>query len=82
LPAETKALMQISLNNQDWTNVVQPKKPYSFYYYESPHIDVLHPTFGKVKAKNVTYMDIEGRNFKCPDKNCSGLKVRFGDAPN
>lgn len=24
-------------------------------------------------------MDIEGTNFKCPDVNCSGLKVRFGE---
>jgi hypothetical protein len=27
-------------------------------------------------------MDIEGTGFKCPDVNCSGLKVKFGEAPN
>jgi len=27
-------------------------------------------------------MEIEGRDFKCPDANCSALRVRFGDAPN
>jgi hypothetical protein len=73
--------MQISLNDQDWIDVPQPKLPYSFYYYESPHIDKLHPSFGPVKAKKDIYMDIEGRNFKCPDVNCSGLIVRFGEPP-
>lgn len=80
-PADTKALMQISLNKQDWTNVLQPRKPYSFYYYESPHIIKLHPSFGKVKAKGTNYMDIEGTNFKCPDVNCTDLMVRFGEPP-
>jgi len=27
-------------------------------------------------------MDIEGRNFICPDTNCTDLKVRFGEPPN
>lgn len=58
LPSDTKALMQVSLNNQDWTNVYQPNKTYSFYYYESPHIDKLFPSFGPVKEKGEKYMDI------------------------
>lgn len=24
-------------------------------------------------------MDIKGRNFNCPDTNCSDLRVRFGE---
>lgn len=79
LPSGTKALMQVSLNNQDWTNVPQPGKPYSFVYYESPHIDKLYPSFGPVKDKNDRFMDIQGRNFNCPDANCSELRVRFGE---
>ena len=71
--------MQISLNDQDWQDVPQPNKTYSLQIYDSPHIDKLHPSFGKVKAKTQQYMYIEGRNFKCPDTNCSDLKVRFGD---
>jgi hypothetical protein len=61
--------------------VRQPNKTYSFEYYESPHIIKLHPSFGPVKAKNTTYMEIEGKDFKCPDNNCSALTVQFGDAP-
>ena len=80
LPAGTKALMQISLNGQDWHNIPAPKKPYSYYYYESPHIVKLYPTFGPVKAKTDQWMLIEGTNLKCPiDSNCTDLTVRFGD---
>lgn len=79
LPSDTKALMQISLNGQDWTSVPQPNKTYSFFYFESPHIDKLYPQFGPVKAKGDNYLDISGRNFKCPDAACKELRVRFGD---
>ena len=48
----SKVLMQISLNGQDYTDVPQPGKDYSLNIYESPHITKLHPSFGKVKAKN------------------------------
>lgn len=71
--------MQISLNNQDWQNVVPPQKPYSFLYYESPHIIALHPAYGPVKAKVQNYVYIEGNNFVCPDTNCTNLKVRWQD---
>ena len=74
--------MQISINGQDWHHVIQPQKPYSFYYYDSPHIDSLHPAFGPVKATVQKYLYIEGRNFKCPDVNCANLRVTFKDANN
>ena len=77
--ANTHVLLQISLNNQDWQNAPLPKKPYTFFYYDSPHIIALHPTFGPVKAKKDQYMDIEGTNFNCPDPSCSDLYVRFGE---
>lgn len=47
----SKVLLQISLNDQDWQSVPQPKQTYTFFYYDSPHIIALHPTFGPVKAK-------------------------------
>jgi hypothetical protein len=72
--------MQISLNKQDWHDVPLPRKTYSFLYYESPHITKLYPSFGPVKHKNDAYMEIEGKNFKCPDTNCSDLYVRFGES--
>lgn len=79
LPADTKALMQISLNNEDWHNVPMPKKQHSFTYYESPHVIRVSPTYGPVKHKDEIIMDIEGTNFKCPDTQCSDLFVRFGE---
>ena len=79
LPAETKALMQISLNDEDWHNVPAGKKSYSFIYYESPHIIKITPTFGPVKHKNEIIMDIEGTGLKCPDPSCKDLFVRFGE---
>jgi hypothetical protein len=80
VPPGTKALLQTSLNGQDWHNAPLPKKTHSYVYYESPHIIKLYPTFGKVKDKNDVMMKIEGTGFKCPDTNCSDLVVRFGDA--
>jgi hypothetical protein len=71
--------MQISLNNADWHNIPMQGKTYSFSYYESPHITKLSPAFGPVKHKELLMMDIEGKNFKCPDSSCSDLQVRFGD---
>lgn len=72
--------MRISLNKQDWHDVPLPRKPYSFVYYESPHIVKLYPSFGPVKHKTDSYMEIEGTNLKCPDPNCTDLYVRFGES--
>lgn len=55
------------------------KKPFSFLYYDSPHITKLTPTYGPVKHKEEIIMDIEGTNFKCPDASCNDLNVRFGE---
>jgi hypothetical protein len=71
--------MQISLNNEDWHNILTGKMTYSFLYYESPHVSKVTPTFGPVKHKGEMLMDIEGTNFKCPDQACSDLFVRFGE---
>lgn len=79
LPADTKALMQVSLNGEDWHNVVQGRKYYSFFYYESPHVKSVSPTFGPVKHKGELIMDIEGSGFKCPEPSCADLFVRFGE---
>ena len=80
LPANTFALMQLSLNNADWQDVPISGKSHSFTYFESPHITKLNPSFGPVKHKELLIMDIEGKNFKCPEPTCADLSVRFGDA--
>jgi len=80
LPADTKALIQISLNGADWQDVPISGKTYSFTYFESPHINKLTPAFGPVKHKDELIMDIEGKNFKCPESTCLDLNVRFGES--
>ena len=65
--------MQLSLNNEDWHNVLITKKPNSFEYYDSPHVTKLSPTYGPVKHKEDITMDIEGTYFKCPDPACPDL---------
>lgn len=51
LSPDTKALMQISLNNEDWHSIPIVRKSYSFSYYESPHVTKLNPPYGPVKHK-------------------------------
>lgn len=58
-------------------------EPYSFTYYDAPHITKLSPTFGPVKDKRNRTMEIEGYNFYCPNLSCKEhLYVRFGEPPN
>lgn len=58
-------------------------EPYSFTYYDPPHITHLTPSFGPVKDKRNRTMDIEGYNFFCPKEECKRtLQVRFGEPPN
>lgn len=78
----TKALIQISLNSEDWVNVRSPSAAYSFVYYESPHITKIEPAFGQLKTKTNKYMTLYGTNFVCQDPPCKDVMVRFGDPPN
>lgn len=77
-PVGTKALFQISLNNEDWINVKAPGATHSFVYYESPHITAIQPSFGPLKSKANKKMTISGTNFVCQDPPCKDVKVRFG----
>jgi hypothetical protein len=80
LPAKTKALFQVSLDDGDtWDSFPQPGWAYSFVFVDLPHIVKLYPAFGHVKDKNDAYMLIEGTEFKCPDKACDKITVRFGE---
>lgn len=64
-PMGTKALIQISLNNDDWINVKPPQGEFSFVYYESPHITGIKPSFGPLKSRSQKTMTISGTNFVC-----------------
>lgn len=48
-------------------------------FVDLPHITKLYPAFGHVKEKNDAYMLIEGIEFKCPEKKCERVWVRFGE---
>ena len=64
-PVGTKALIQISLNDEDWINVRAPHAGYSFTFYDSPHISKIEPAFGPLKNKEHKMMTITGTNFIC-----------------
>ena len=81
-PAGTHALIQISLNDEDWINVKAPHSSYSFTYYDSPHITKIEPAFGPLKSKDRKTMTITGTNFVCQDPPCKDVKVRFGNPPD
>ena len=59
-PVGTKALIQISLNDEDFINVKAPGSQHSFTYYESPHIIKIDPAFGQLKNKDKKTMVITG----------------------
>ena len=47
-------------------------------YYDAPEVMGLNPHFGPVKSPNGEKVTITGRNFKCPNDDCSELRVRLG----
>jgi len=80
-PKDTKALIQVSLNNQNWIPVRAPGSDFSFTYYESPKVLKLSPSIGPVKDPLDPDMEIEGNDFVCPQSDCKDIKVRFGAGP-
>jgi hypothetical protein len=72
------AMMQVSLNKQDWHDVRDPNGD-GFGYYASPHVHSLSPPFGHVKAKEDLTVDVSGSGFACTDASCDELKCRFGN---
>jgi hypothetical protein len=50
VPQAQDALLQISLNDQDWHDVKDPAADSSYTYYPAPHVTGLDPSFGHVKA--------------------------------
>jgi hypothetical protein len=76
------ALLQISLNKQNWHEVKSPALDHSFTYYSSPHISSVNPPFGHVKATIQQTIELKGTGFECFDSDCSELKCRFGNSPD
>ena len=72
------AMMQISLNNEDWHDARDPNGD-GFTYYQSPHVTSISPSFGHVKAKEDVTIDVSGSGFACSNPACDELKCRFGN---
>jgi hypothetical protein len=79
-PMET--FIQISLNNQDWHDVVNPDTNKSYLYYAAPHVTSISPAFGHVKTTKDQVIEITGTGFACYDDDCSDLLCRFGNEPD
>lgn len=79
---DTKAIIEISYNNQDWQKVIPPNATYSYTYYNAPRVSSISPPYGPVKSPNGERITLTGTNFNCPDTECKDLMVRFGDPQN
>jgi len=75
------ALVQVSLNNQDWTDVMDTQTDSSFTIYNSPHVSQISPSYGHVKATKDVTISLIGSGFECFDSQCSDLYCRFGNQP-
>jgi hypothetical protein len=75
----TKAILYLSLNNQNWQAVIPTEKSYSYLYYNAPIVTSIEPHYGPVKSPNDETAIVYGQNFKCPQDDCSQVIVRFGD---
>lgn len=79
-PTESKRLiLETSWNGKDWQPIIPAGKNYSYEYYDAPEVTSVNPHFGPVKSPNNETITITGKNFVCPNADCSNLKVRFGD---
>ena len=79
--ASQGALLQISLNKQDWVDVKDPAATSSFTFYASPHVTSITPSYGSVKAQTDVIIDVAGSGFECVGADCSDLYCRFGNQP-
>ena len=76
--ADSKHILEISLNNVDYTSIVPVNESYSYVYYSSPRVDSIYPPFGMVNNPAPIMLTIKGRNFNCSDDECKAVKCRFG----
>jgi len=78
-PDQTKAIMYLSYNKQDWQAIIPAGKDFTFLYYDAPILTAITPHFGPVKNPGKKSAILTGLHFLCPDTSCKDLMVRFGD---
>jgi hypothetical protein len=78
-PAENKKLtLQVSWNKQNWQSIVPVGRNFTFEYIDAPEVSSITPHFGPVKSPNGETVVLSGKNFICPENDCSKVTVRFG----
>lgn len=75
-------LMQITLNQQQWHDVLNAETGKSYLYYAAPHITSITPAFGHVKTTKDQVIEVAGSGFACYDEDCADLLCRFGNQPD
>lgn len=64
---ESHHILEISLNKVDFLPIMPKHLPYSYTYYEDPHVESINPSFGPVKPEVERILIIKGRNFNFPE---------------
>lgn len=77
-----EAMIQITLNQQQWHNVYNLESGKSYIFYAAPHVTGISPAFGHVKTTKDQIIEISGTGFACYDDECSDLLCRFGNNPD
>lgn len=72
-------LMQITLNRQQWHDVLNTDTGKSYLYYAAPHVTSITPAFGHVKTTKDQIIEVAGTGFACYDEDCATLMCRFGN---
>jgi hypothetical protein len=72
-------VMQITLNQQQWHDVIDLETGKSYIYYQAPHVTSITPAFGHVKTSKDQVIEVGGTGFACYDDDCSDLLCRFGN---
>lgn len=77
--AGTKAILEVSMNGQEWTKVIPEGQDYSYLYYDSAHVNKLEPSYGPVRSPKDLYTIVNGQGFTCPDGDCSQITAQWTD---
>lgn len=80
-PPGTKGIISLSLNDHQFYELYHKDQEFSFEYLTSPFVTSIDPAFGEVRHSDKVVVDVHGRNFDCPDNDCSNVRCKFGKDP-
>jgi hypothetical protein len=70
--AEGPTKIEVSVNGQDWDTTMADVQ-----LYTGPKVTAVTPSQGVTKNPRNLTVAVTGENFKCPNDDCSKVKVRF-----